>query len=144
MTQSEQRRTRGQLAFRLAVCGAAVAALVPMAIWSDSRSTQTGPPSRVWAAARVSAAGRLVSGAEVDQVHRAGTGVYCLHIQNPYVDLPRSVVLATSDQGDGHALLIRTNAAPDPSCGNAGQTLTVRVRADPGQVVDADFQIAVL
>ena len=144
MTADEPQRTSGRLGVRLAACAVAVAALLPIALWSDSRSAVQGQAQRIWAVARVSAAGALVTGREVDQVRRPRTGVYCVHLDNPFVDLTRSVVLATPGQGADRELVIRTDSAPDGSCGGDRQTLTVRVWTGPGTAVDADFQLAVL
>ncbi|MFF0447623.1 hypothetical protein ACFYT4_14660 [Streptomyces sp. NPDC004609] len=92
------------------------------------------------AAAKVSAAGLLTSGKNVESAQRVGTGRYCVRV-NSGVPLRNSVIMGTPNSGTQSTLDVRR--APTPVCNNDARSITV-FTYNAGVLTDTWFTVAVL
>ncbi|WP_405009974.1 hypothetical protein [Kitasatospora sp. NBC_01539] len=95
------------------------------------------------AAAQVSPFGTLTKAKNIDTVERKRTGVYCVHVSDPGIDLSRSVLTATLRSHDSRGGSIRALTEPHPVCGNDVHTITVATFRADGTNVNSGFFLTV-
>ncbi|GAA2245354.1 hypothetical protein GCM10010232_35480 [Streptomyces amakusaensis] len=116
--------------------GAAIS--LPLTVTSATAADLDAPNAR--AAAKVSAAGTLVSGKNVVSSQRVAKGRYCVRV-NSTVSLRNAVVLATPNSGRQTTLDVRR--APTGTCGFDASSITVYTY-NAGYYADTWFTVAVL
>ncbi|GGZ35509.1 hypothetical protein GCM10010387_31970 [Streptomyces inusitatus] len=121
----------------LAIAIGAVVSL-PLTVTSATAADLDAPNAR--AAAKVSAAGTLVSGKNVVSSQRVAKGRYCVRV-NSTVSLRNAVVLATPNSGRQTTLDVRR--APTGTCGFDASSITVYTY-NAGYYADTWFTVAVL
>ncbi|MEU0991715.1 hypothetical protein [Streptomyces sp. NPDC005953] len=121
----------------LAVAVGAVASL-PLTATSAAAADLDAPNAR--AAAKVSAAGTLLSGKNVVSSQRVAKGRYCVKV-NSTVSLRNAVVLATPNSGRQTTIDVRR--APTGTCGFDARSITVYTY-NAGYYANTWFTVAVL
>ncbi|MGP3684638.1 hypothetical protein ACTVZO_07980 [Streptomyces sp. IBSNAI002] len=98
------------------------------------------------AAAKVSAVGTLLAEKNVSSSRRStaqanNTGVFCVKVSDPDIDLKDAALVATVNN---NRAMITAIGNPHSWCGNDATTITVVLTDSAGSAVDAPFTVAVL
>ncbi|MFK0050534.1 hypothetical protein ACIQU4_41840 [Streptomyces sp. NPDC090741] len=95
------------------------------------------------AAAEVDAAGTLLKAKNVDEVSRPFTGVYCVHVSDPRINLARSAPTGTLQGFPARGGSIRVEVEPSTGCGEEENTLTVLISNAAGSPANAQFYVTI-
>jgi hypothetical protein len=95
------------------------------------------------AAANVAANGELLRTKNIDQVTMQQTGVYCVHVSDPNIDIAKSSVTATLDWRLGGGGTIRVYPVKTSRCNNDPSTIAVATYDKDSKLANSGFFLAV-